>query len=349
MNLLILNYSMRPESILFSHQREIAVRLSGRFKSTFVITSDGNRENINNNLFVLSTHWKVRKSFINALNFYRIVLPILFKNRGNLVVFSHMTEVQSLLISPFCAILRIKHFLWYAHKSKSPYLRFSFPLLSGVITSTSGSCPLSGPKVHAIGQAIDTKLFSSAKNPPKNPPLRWYHIGRLDESKNIHLIIEAFQKLRGLGWDLSLDLYGEPSMGRTSNYFQSLLKYFSLEETAGWLRYHGSINRSQIPEVAQNHDGFIHAFEGSLDKALLEAIMCRRVVVSTNTEFLLEFESTNYAKKKNLYEVIQQMEYSLKLSSSEQAKRVDRYWQIATLNHSLESWIEKLSKVLILK
>jgi glycosyltransferase involved in cell wall biosynthesis len=258
-----------------------------------------------------------------------------------------MTEVQSLLIAPFCKLLKVKHYLWYAHKSKSPYLRFSYPFLSGIITSTFGSCPLKGPKVHAIGQAIDTRLFDSTNNLPQTPPLRWYHIGRLDESKNIHIIIEAFQELRRLGWDITLDLYGEPSFGRSSNYFQTLLRHFNLAENAVWLRFHGSINRSKIPQIAQSYDGFVHAFDGSIDKALLEAVMCRRVIVSTNSEFLLEFESRNRSKVYN--EIIEQMEGCLKLSQSEHASRINRYWQIAALNHSLDKWIEKTLKVLLLE
>jgi glycosyltransferase involved in cell wall biosynthesis len=218
--------------------------------------------------------------------------------------------------------------------------------LNGIITSTSGSCPIKGPKVHAIGQAIDEKQFAIVGNQPKNPALSWYHVGRLDESKNIHIIIAVFKALRQFGWQLSLDFYGEPSKGISESYFKSLLPYFESSEYASWLRCHGTIKRSKISEVAKNYDGFVHAFEGSLDKALLEAVMCRRVVVSINSEFLRDFESGKKCDVKVYDALMKQMLLTLNLSTIAQLNLLDRYWEIAKAHHSLDGWIERVTKVL---
>ena len=71
-----------------------------------------------------------------------------------------MTSIQSTFISPLTRVLRIRHYLWYAHTSNNIYLQISRALTNGIITSTPGSCPIKGRKVYPIGQAVDSKVFN---------------------------------------------------------------------------------------------------------------------------------------------------------------------------------------------
>jgi glycosyltransferase involved in cell wall biosynthesis len=346
MNLLVLNYSMDPKSLVFSHQREVVRRLALHFERTFVVTADDNLEKDTNDLLIRSSHWKRSKPLRNAISFYRTVLPLIFSNRNNLVIFSHMTEVQSCLISPFCRFLGVPHYLWYAHKSKSKYLKLSFPFLTGVITSTPGSCPISGPKVHPIGQAIDQELFGTVRSVPQNPPLRWYHVGRMDKSKNIDLIIEVFAELRRVGWNLTLDFYGSSSSKSTQDYLLALTQTFFVDRNSHWLKFHGAIQRDRIPEIAGLYDGFVHAFQGSLDKAVLEATMSKRLVVSINPEFKIEFGYPNSIHG-TLFDVLySQLLAALRMSEKEQKQKIESCYKLTINNHSLDNWIHKLVKVI---
>lgn len=346
MNLLVLNYSMNPKSLVFSHQSDVVKRLSDHFEKTFVITADEEFEVFPTKLVIKSSYWKNGKTLKSALRFYRTVLPLMFSQRKRLVVFSHMTEVQSFLIAPICRILGIRHFLWYAHTSQSNYLRLSFPFLNGIITSTPGSCPVKGSKVHPIGQAIDHKIFNSVNSIPLNPPLRWYHIGRMDKSKNIDLIIEVFKQLRKEGWNLTLDFYGDSSSESTKNYLKSLTqKYFSGNHD-DWLKYHGAVERNKIPRVAELYDGFIHAFQGSLDKAVLEATMCKRIVVSINPEFESEFNHYDSGNKSLFDKLSLQLLSALEMPKEEQGIKIERFFKKTQESHSLDNWISKLLMVI---
>lgn len=346
MNLLVLNYSMDLNSLVFSHQPIVAKRLATNFEKTFVISSDNILSEDFAELVVRSSNWQRGHPFRNAISYYKLVLPLLFSHRKRLVIFSHMTEVQSFLIAPICRLLGIPHFLWYAHKNKSKYLRLSFPFLTGVITSTPGSCPINGPKVYPIGQAIDEKLFSSTIQTSKNPPLRWYHIGRMDQSKNIVLIIEVFQKLRNIGWEITLDLFGDISSESSRKYLDRLSrKYFTLENS-NWLTFHGAIQRGRIPTTAQLYDGFVHAFQGSLDKAVLEAAMCKRLVVSINPEFESEFGTPDLMVTNLTDKLFLLMISSLELSAQEQRERINNLFNKTVQNHSLETWLLKLMAVI---
>ena len=346
MKLLILNYSMDKSSMVFSHQREVARRLSKQFSSTCVITAD---DNVGENLpgiSVFSSRWGRGQRLLSILKFYRVSLPIIFKSRKDLMVFSHMTEVQSFLIAPLCRILQIPHYLWYAHTSKSFFLFASYPLLSGVITSTAGSCPLKGKKVYPIGQAIDESILKGRPSDIQFPPLRWYHVGRIDPSKHIDLLISVFTQLRAIGWDLSLDIYGAPSSETSSAYLDFLLEKYEREIKLGWLHFRGPVQRDQLFTISNNHDGFVHGFQGSLDKAVLEAILFRRIVVSINPEYIKEFMKDE-PKGINLQETLFfEMSDALNKTPEASANAIQTKYESCRSNHTLDRWIVELCKVL---
>ena len=346
MKLLILNYSMNESSLLFSHQRVVAQRLSEEFEETHVITADEELGAKTQGLYVTSTGWKPNKRLKSVIEFYKATVPLILKNRRSLVIFSHMTEVQSFLIAPWCRIFQIPHYLWYAHASRSFFLYGSSPFLNGIITSTPGSCPLKGKKVFPIGQAIDEQNLKGDFSKIKSPPLDWYHVGRIDSSKKIDLIIAVFVRLRAMGWNLKLDIYGAPSTEKSNNYLALLLNNFQTEITSSWLSFKGPIGRQQLFPIANQHDGFVHAFQGSLDKAVLEATLSKRIVASINPEFIREFDSKEYLGgnlEENLFNQVSQF---LHLTPTAIRSAIESNYEIAKKNHTLERWLVELCRIL---
>jgi len=346
MKLLVLNYSMNESSMVFSHQKEVARRLSENFEDTFVITADENVGTEVPGLSVFTTAWRRGARIHNIVKFYRVALPIILKNRKDLIVFSHMTEVQSFLLAPWCRIFHIPHFLWYAHASRSLFLVATYPLVDGIITSTTGSCPLRGRKVFPIGQAIDEANLKGRLSEIKFPPLRWYHVGRVDPSKNIDLIISVFTRLRIIGWDLKLDIYGAPSSDKTKDYLVNLLEKYQQDINLNWLCFRGSIERHQLSSIANDHDGFIHAFQGSLDKAVLEAILCKRIVVSINPEYIREFTSDKLVAA-DLQECLYVgMTEILSMTPEAIANAIELRYESCRNGHTLNHWIIELCRIL---
>jgi len=337
---------MNDSSLVFSHQREVAKLLSEQFEETFVITADEELGAEVDEIGVSSTLWKPNKRIRNVLCFYQVAVPLILRNRKNLTIFSHMTEVQSFLIAPWCRILRIPHFLWYAHTSKSLFLYSSYPFINGVITSTPGSCPIKGRKVHAIGQAIDESKLIENPSEIASPPLRWYHVGRIDPSKNIDMMVSVFRRLRTAGWNLTLDIYGAPSSEKSIYYFKSLLNKYQHELNSHWLRFPGPIKKDQLHSIANIHDGFLHAFQGSLDKAVLEATLAKRVVVSINHEYMKEFTIKAFADE-NPEELLHSLLcQTLSMPSSAISKVIQSNFEICQKNHTLKRWLAELCKVL---
>ena len=338
---------MNSESLVFSHQRQIVEKLAPSFDCVTVVTADASTSSAIPNVTTLSMKWTLGRSFLNAYRFLKIIVPILIKKRGNLIVFTHMAEVFAFLIAPICWLLRIPNHLWYAHASKSPYLYCSYPFLSSVITSTPGSCPLSGDKVKVIGQAIELKDFAVVDSPPLFPPLKWYHVGRIDPSKNLEVVIETIRLLRLDGYEMELDIYGGPSSIHYEEYSTKIASLAVTSDYAGWLKFHGPVPRAKLVEIAKTHDGFIHAFSGSLDKALLEAIASRRFVASSNMEFHRAFDPSEEFLNPALNSLYSQITYCIGRGEGYMQAEIERRYEALSSFHSLDIWISRLTKILL--
>ena len=117
-----MNYAMNESNSTFPHQIKIVRSLSNYFDKIIVITASNIiKGNTPDNVSIITTNWQPGKHLRNIIRFYLVALRVILSNR-DIVVFSHMTELQSALIAPLTRILSIKHVLWYAHASKSRYL-----------------------------------------------------------------------------------------------------------------------------------------------------------------------------------------------------------------------------------
>jgi glycosyltransferase involved in cell wall biosynthesis len=257
-----------------------------------------------------------------------------------------MTDVQAALIALPCRVLGIRHVLWYAHKSPSVFLRICYPLINVLVTSTVGSCPLTGRKLVYLGQGIDSSIVKFSKKEPSFPPKNWYHVGRLDPAKNIEKIIESLATFREKYVNTELHLYGSYSSQQYEKYAQSMIQRYS---NFNWIHFHGVIPNSKVPLITSEHDGFIHAYLGSLDKALVEAVFLNRFIVSANPEYILQFQSRSPGGLTVEEELVGQLQSVYSMTKDEYMSKIREIYRIAEQNHSLSGWIERLVQILSVK
>ena len=201
-HILIFNYCMDENDPILSQQTQVVSRLLEHYSEVTVITGRVGKYQKHPNLKVINSKWVAGKNIKNALRFLRKAIPVFIKNRPE-VIFSHMTEVQSFLVSLISYVLKIKHFLWYAHTTKSFFLNWNYFLLNGIITSTPGSCPIDGSKIHAIGQAVDAAQFP-LRNLSDIKLSKLVHIGRFDKSKDASLMITATGRAPARPWMIAI-------------------------------------------------------------------------------------------------------------------------------------------------
>lgn len=349
-NLLILNYAMDPNDQVFAHQIEVVRKLAPHFESIRVITASENSFNeYPGNVEVFLSKWEYESNISNLLSFYK-VLRKATQGFRNYSIFSHMTEVQSALILPLTIFLNIPHFLWYAHQSKSLFLKINLAFLTGIVTSTSGSCPVESKKVHVIGQGIDEKLFGNTlrKDLVQKDKLIAVHVGRIDKSKEIQNIIDNSVRSNMSSAFDKLLLIGEPT--KNNKDYQEEIKVMNSDLISmGKILFVGKVSRSALPDFLATCDLFIHSFNGSLDKALVEATMLGLPVVTNNAEYQRLFgvwtrfpTSTNFS----LNQEIDSFLHLKKVNPVLVATEIRRRRLIAINEHSLERWIAKLVNVL---
>lgn len=331
-------------SQVFSHQIGIVNELSKSFDKVTVLTGKIGSYKVSPNVRVFSSNWQSGKRLSSAFKFMFVFLRLLVLNRFS-VVFSHMTSVQAALISPVIRILRIKHLLWYTHTSDNFALRVCNLFTNGILTATAGSCPLSSSKVHVIGHSIDTRIFKR-KSSPIFPISSFVHVGRFDSSKNIRLIIQTLQNLRSTKSDVNFTNIGLPSGEPNATYYQNIISEFDKDKNSTWLKFESSVPRQTLPGLLNNFDCFIHAFNGSLDKAVLEATFIGLPVVTINPEYKKIFGSWDKDNRLSEYTLLEEINFLLNLTKEELNTELDRRYQIAQKDYELEGWARRVITVM---
>jgi glycosyltransferase involved in cell wall biosynthesis len=335
---------MDESSQVFSHQIGIVNELAKYFEKVTVLTGKAGTYKVLPNVEVFTSNWIPGKRIISSLKGVSIFLKLLYQKRFNLV-FSHMTSIQSALVSPVTKIFRIKHYLWYTHTSDNLALRVAHKLTNGVLTATAGSCPITGSKIHVVGHSIDISMFKK-KIKVDFPISRFIHVGRFDTSKNIELIINALKSFREGGQDITFVNIGSPSGKNHDSYYKKIIVNSNAGVDKVWLDFKMAIPRYLLSEVIQKQNAFIHAFEGSLDKAVLEATFMGLPVVTINPEYLKIFGSWDLEHKSTNHSLTEELKYLFSLSEVELQKEVDRRYELAKQDYELIGWGVRVSKIL---
>jgi len=343
-HLLVINYAMDEKSQVFSHQVEVVNKLADKYDQVSVLTGLIGTYRVSSNVKVFSCNWIPGKRFTSLFRFMMKFLQLLGSNKFT-CIFSHMTSVQSTFISPITIVLRIRHYLWYAHTSDNIYLQISRQLTNGIITSTPGSCPIKGRKVYAIGQSVDSKVFDK-KLELETPIIKLIHIGRFDPSKNIESIVAEIKQLKDEHPGLKLNIIGSPSSNKFQHYMESVKSKFMADVQIGWLTFTPAIERIKLPNELKKYDCFVHAFQGSLDKTLVEATLAAIPVVTVNKEYLKIFGKWSNSNSDNQITLTSELGFILNLDAAAITKEVDRRYEIARTNHDMEGWINRLVNVL---
>jgi len=344
--LLIVNYSMSETNPIFAWQHSVAEKLSHNFQETFVLTREGaDAENIR----VIVSDWYEGHQIRNLTQLFFSTLRVLFMGKFRYdAIFYHMTDFNAGVMCLFMKPFSSKQVLWYAHASSSRWLRFALKHVDIVVTSTSGSFPeIETNKLKVIGQAIDQGQFKF-KERKVFPFKDFVHIGRLDASKNIMQIIDSFLNISNddsILQNKTLTLIGTPSNQHARTHLESIVRKYANELASGKLKIRDAVQRGMIPSLVDRYDIFLHAFQGSLDKSIVEATFLGIPVLTTNKEYISQFGSWNTSSAdislESQFRSINQLEVgSLQLE-------LKRRRELAIERHSLSGWTKNMSKLLL--
>jgi glycosyltransferase involved in cell wall biosynthesis len=335
---------MDEEDQLLSHQAEIVNLIAREFDHISVLTGRIGKVTIPSNVTLKSYNWVRSKKISNVFNLIKSYIQI---KKGNdiSIVFSHMTFMQSLVILPITKFQKVKHYLWYAHKSKNIYLQFSARFFNGLITSTRDSCPVKNGNVYPIGQTINSDKFTP-KNLIDYPIRKLVHIGRFDPIKNVSEIIRVVEKSRVHFPNLTLEIIGSASSISSTKYEQEVKSQFVHSVTQGWLKFFPGVSREEIPYILEKSHAFIHSCNAALDKVILEANLSNVPVITSNEEFIKSFGSWTENNNVKSIDLLDELNAALNTPKSELEKIVNQRYLETLANHELRGWTTRLLKVI---
>ena len=337
-HLLVINYALDSQQPIFATSANWICELAKRHEKITIITAHLGEFERPANADIFSLNWVEGKNFRNAFRTIAVGLKVIRKNKFS-VAFTHMALIQALILSPFLKLHKIRHVIWYAHASNPISLKVAKIFASEFVTSTPGSFPLKSARVTPIGQGIDPSKFTQKKlsYPVKN----LIHVGRFEKSENIDLIIESVAKVREQGFPITFTQVGNASSKSVGDYELQLKEKFASYVKEGWLNFEPTLSHEKIPEVLSSSDLFIHAFQGSLDKTTVEAVLIGLPLISINNEVNKFFadKAADASLANKLLTILSFDEVSLRTYA-------DNQMVLANKNGTLNSLITKLDQIL---
>jgi glycosyltransferase involved in cell wall biosynthesis len=347
MQLIVLNYSMSSNNLVFSHQKEVVSALSQFFETVEVFTTEIDSESLPRNVRVSLLQWKANSPFHNVTTIIKVLYPVLIRNRTS-VLFAHMTDVHAAILAPLTWILHMRHILWYAHANNSKYLVWASFFVSRIVSSTPGSCNLglNKRKVLFINQGINSKNFPYYDRSPKKLRKVLYY-GRLDPSKNIHIFPDLTSELNRFSDTYSIDVFGRPTNLESEQYLFDVMLSNKTKSQKASITFHDPIPRALIPDISKKYDIFLNLFSGSLDKTLIETTLMGMPVITWNREYCSQFGTWSKSSvSETLDFIIMEFEFVNSLKETELRKEIHRRLDLAMRNHSFDGWIHRLVGVL---
>lgn len=201
-------------------------------------------------------------------------------------VFCHQNPEYALAVWPIAAVRRRRLVAWYTHGRVTWKTRTVAWASDVVLTASPESFRVHSPKVLVTGHGIDVQQFAPQPRPPDGL-LHVVSVGRISPTKDYATLIKAMQLLQQAG-RLPVDcvIVGGPGLPGQTQYFaalQAMVEGLGLNDL---VRFAGAVPHVRVAAHYQQADVMVNlSGTGSLDKAVLEAMACGCIVISSNAAF----------------------------------------------------------------
>jgi glycosyltransferase involved in cell wall biosynthesis len=334
--LLFINFKVDSTDPVLGFAPAIIKEFSYEFSTISVLTGFYSGEKISNNVKIYSTRWVENQNLRNVMKFYYFLIKLLVRDRPR-ICYTHQAAPQAVLAAPIFKVMKMKNILWYASVSDSWAIRWADRIVDRLITSTKLSKPFESAKYHAIGQAIQTENIKKKIGYSKTLNPKFLNVGRLDPSKEIENILVTLKSEIMLE-SFTFNHFGS-STQNSGSYKKEIELIFSEEISAGQIMFNGGIQYSHLINEYAEYDIFIHSFNGSLDKVLVEALASGLPVVTTNLAYKEIFGS--WAKEIDA-SLSEELGCFLELSQDQINEVLIRQMEILKSQHSLETFPKRV-------
>ena len=248
-------------------------------------------------------------------------------------VFVHMTPIWVVLGAPLWMALGKRVYLWYEIKRGSIKLAVALWFVRNVFMASEHGLPSHSKKQVVTGHGIDTADF--APDPARRESGHIVTAGRVTGIKHYELIARMFAKLPP---SCRLTIAGgtvTEDDKQVEHDLRELMHRLGIAKRVevGW------VAPADMPLLLQRADVFVHASQGGLDKALLQAMACGCPVVSVSTAARGTLPETCHATSEKMAEKV---EHLLSLSATDRTKLTAQLRTTVEREHGLRQCIDRL-------
>jgi glycosyltransferase involved in cell wall biosynthesis len=349
MRLLLFNLATDADDPILGFTTNWIRALAERVEFIHVITMRAGRVDVPDNVRVYSVGKEKGYSELRrVIEFYKILTPIL-RGESVDVCFSHMMPLFTVMAGPILKLMGIPIVTWYAHLNLTWTLRAAHWLSARMLASVSDAYPYRRDKFIAIGQGIDTALFSPrAEITPESIPLILC-VGRLSPVKNHPTLIKAASLLRK-SWrqPFRVVIVGGPATSRDEPYVLSLHQQVKELGLKNIVCFEPAVSMNRLPEWYRRSDVNVNMTPtGSGDKVVWEAMACGRLCVVANKGFvqtLGTYANQCLFRYGDPQQLAERLRWTLALSYNERARIGDFFREQVVADHCLERLAQNLLK-----
>jgi glycosyltransferase involved in cell wall biosynthesis len=277
---------------------------------------------------------------------YRLFKYVVKYRKDYKNVFVHMNQIYVILCGFIWKFMGKRIGLWYAHGSVSLSLRLATLITDMVFSSTTSGYRLENKKIKIVGQGIDVMSFNEKET--FNDPIKLVSVGRVSKVKDYMSMVKAVKTLKDEGLLFSLDLYGSPILDMDFEYKKELEEYISSNGLGEIVNLKGSVSNDKVGGVLLYYDVFLNMSQtGSLDKAILEAMSSKLLVITSNESainilneigYKYLIESEDFSTLKDYIKEINSLDRLEKKRLGESLRN------IVLKNHSIDRLIKRVLK-----
>ena len=253
------------------------VEFSQRFKEVHVICLEQGACNLPAHVRVYSLGKENGSSKLRQLwRFYLLFGRILFTQKVD-YVFYHMGAIYNVLAAPFYLVRFVttsKFYWWKAHGHINWFGRLALRFVDRVYTSTESGFPIEHKKRRVIGQAIDTELFTLPK--AEKTEVQVIYTGRITPIKQLETFINTATELESQ--------YPFVVVGPVAD--EDYAKQLLTLSTGTSVTFIPPQTPTDLVSFYQRATIFLNtSLTHSLDKTVLEAVLCGCIPITANRAF----------------------------------------------------------------
>lgn len=263
-------------------------------------------------------------------------------------IFCHMNPEYTINIWPYAKMHNKKIVSWYTHGGVGWKVRLLEKLTNVVITASEESFRIKSNKKVVTGHGIDCDLFHPLENPTTEiNTLKILTVGRISPTKDIESLIKAINVLKNNGYkNLKVEIVGAPPLSNHYGYFESLKQMARKMDLENIIHFVGQVPNKEVVTYYQNADLFINlSGTGSIDKAVLEAMACQCLVLTSNIAFKSILPSQFIVEKNNPAKLAERVLWILSLSVVERKILKKKLREEVVINHNLNTLIKKIVNI----